>query len=64
MDRERAAQVATAFASFSELLTACRRGFIPTLRESECDELPIRRAKHVLRRELERQGLPVFPERH
>lgn len=60
MSKEKAVQLATAFACFADLEAACKRGYAPTLAHGSCDELPLRQAKTILARELEAKGYQTF----
>jgi hypothetical protein len=60
MTKNTAAAIATAFATYAELETACRGRYIPTLKANRTDELPIRRAKAVLLSALTADGFAVY----
>lgn len=59
MNTQRAVSLATAFASYQDMATACRGGYIPTLTHNATDELDIRRAKTVLKAKLQADGFEV-----
>ena len=59
MNTNNATTTATAFASYTELLAACHRGYVPSLRVGKSDDLPTRRAKAVLVSALTANGCRV-----
>lgn len=60
MNLNAATAIATAFATYAELETACKGRYIPTLKANRTDELPIRRAKAVLVSALTAAGFAVY----
>lgn len=58
MDYELATTTATAYPTFEAFLKACKSGTVPSLHQGHTDELPLRRAKTLLSRYLERERLP------
>jgi len=60
MNKNTAAALATAFATYAELAAACAKGYRPSLRAAKTDELPIRRAKMVLESALTAAGYAVY----
>lgn len=60
MDKNKATATATAFETYAALLTACKGGYIPTLKHGASDDLPTRRAKDVLASALEGDGRKVW----
>lgn len=60
-DLNQMAKMIGAFSDFDDLERKCRGGYIPTIRtDMKFDELPTRRAKELVRRELVARGYRVF----
>lgn len=59
MTNETATKTATAFETYSQLLAACQRGYVPSLRVGKGDDLPTRRAKTILVGALTANGCRV-----
>jgi hypothetical protein len=59
MKLDTATTLATAFPSWLALVTACKAGYAPSLRQATTDELPLRRAKNQLTSALTAAGFQV-----